>query len=230
MTTKAKTRSSLKIIKKTTVVTTPQNQTLSNSISLLTALKNKKFIGMIAVIVILVILAFAVKSVFIAATVNGEPITRLSVVSTLEKQGGKTVLDSLITKTLILQEAKKENISITQSDIDAQIKKITASLKTQGMTLDQALTAKGLTKADLNDELKIELSIDKMVGTDIPVTAKEIDDFVATQKSQMPEGTTDAQFRAQETIQLKQQKLQIKTNEFIKNLQDKAKITHFVSY
>jgi hypothetical protein len=194
-------------------------------------LKHKKLAGGIGIaIVAIVLLAVLFKSVFIAAIVNGEPISRLSVVTALEEQGGKTILDNLITKKLILQEAKKRNVSITQNDIDSETKKITANLQAQGSTLDQALASQGMTSADLNDQLKVQIALDKMVGTDIAVTEKEIDDFVAANKSQMTPGITEAQFREQAIQQLKQQKLQTKTQEFIKSLQNKAKIFRFVSY
>ena len=194
-------------------------------------LKHKKIVGGIGVVVILIVLLTVLfKSVFIAAIVNGEPIARLSVISALEKQAGKTTLSSLITKTLILQEAKKRNVSVTQSDIDSEIKKITTNLQIQGSTLDQALASQGMTKSDLNDELKVQVALNKMVGTDITITEKEINDFVTANKSQMTPGITEAQFREQAIQQLRQQKFQAKTQDFIKNLQDKAKIIHFVSY
>ena len=87
-----------------------------------------------------------------------------------------------------------------------------------------------MTKADLNDEVEVQVAVEKMAGTDVTVTAKEIDDFVAANKSQMTEGTTDAQFRDEATAQLKQQKLQTKTQDFINSLQSKAKVLRFVSY
>lgn len=223
---KAKTKPAGKIISKPPTKFNPLN-----NLSQLIVIKNKKVTAVIILAIVLVVaLLFVLKSVFIAAMVNGEPVSRLSVVKALEKQGGKTTLDSLITKKLILQEAKKRNLAVTQNDIDLEIKKITANLQTQGSTLDQALASQGMTKSALNDEIRIQVAINKMVGTDVLVTEKEIDDFVAANKAQMAEGTTQAQFRQQATQQLKQQKLQAKTQDFIKSLQDKAKVIHFVSY
>ena len=140
------------------------------------------------------------------------------------------MLDSLITKTLILQEEKKRNITVAQSDIDAEIKKITANLQTQGSTLDQALASQGMTKAELNDEVGIQVAVNKMVGSNVTVTSQEVDAFVVANKSQMTAGTTDDQFREIATAQLKQQKLQTKTTDFINSLQSKAKVLRFVSY
>ncbi len=194
-------------------------------------LKNRKTV-LFAVIIITGVLAllFTFKGLFIAAIVNGEPISRISIVKTLEKQGGKAVLDSLVTKKLISQEVKKGNITISQSDIDQEINKITESLKAQGTTIDQALTAQGMTRTQLNDEIKLQLSIQKMVGKDVEVSDKEIDEFITANKAQFPEGTKEEEIKKQSTERIKQQKLQQKTQEFLKNLQDKAKVTNFVQY
>lgn len=230
----AKAKTTSKVTRKSSSVSTSKSGSLpinTKNFDLSIVFKNKKISGVIAIaIVVVVLLAILFKSVFVAALVNGEPITRLSVVAALEKQGGKTMLDGLITKKLILQEAAKRNISVTQNDIDAEIKKITANIQAQGSTLDQALAAQGMTKSDLNDEIKIQIAVNKMVGTEVTLTAKEIDDFVAANKSQMAPGVTEVQFREQATARLKQQKLQTKTQEFLKNLQDKAKILRLVSY
>ncbi|MEK7573885.1 MAG: SurA N-terminal domain-containing protein [Patescibacteria group bacterium] len=202
-----------------------------NKINQFSLLKNRKTVlGAVIIIAGLLALIFIFKGLFIASLVNGEPISRLSIIKTLEKQGGKATLDSLVTKKIIAQEVKKRNITISQSDIDGEINKITESLKAQGTTIDQALTVQGMTRVQLNDEIKLQLSVQKMVGKDVEVSDKEIDEFIKANKAQFPEGTSEEQIKTQSTERIKQQKLQQKTQEFIKNLQDKAKITNFVQY
>ncbi len=192
--------------------------------------KNKKVFAVGIVFILIILFAFLFRSFFVAAIVNGEPITRLSVVKALEKQGGKTTLDNLITKKIILQEAKKRNVTVTKNDINAEIKKIEENVKSQGSTLDEALKTQGMTRTQLNDEIKIQLSIQKMVDKDIKVTDKEVDEFITTNKAQFPEATTEEQMKKQATAQLKQQKQQEKTQAFLADLQKKAKILHIVAY
>lgn len=193
--------------------------------------QNRKVV-FFAVMIIAGILAllFIFKGLFIASMVNGEPISRLSVVKALEKQGGKATLEDLVTKKIITQEARKRNITIPQSDIDQEIKKIEESLKTQGTTLDQVMATRGMTKTELNDQIKLQLSLQEMVGKDVQISDKELNDFITANKTRFPEGTPEDQIKKQATEQIKQQKLQQKTQEFIKNLQDKAKINYFVQY
>ncbi len=69
---------------------------------------SRNHIFILAGVIIAAALLYYFRSAFVAATVNGQPISRLSLVRELEKQGGKQAMDSLITKTLIDQEAKKK--------------------------------------------------------------------------------------------------------------------------
>lgn len=193
--------------------------------------KNKKVLAFLVLAFILVlVLIYFFKGLFIASIVNGEPISRISVIRALEKQAGRETLDRLITKKLIFQEAKKRNVIVTRNDIDTEIKKIEENVKTQGSTLDQALAAQGMTRNQLNEEIKIQLSIQKMVYENVKLTDKEINEFIEKNKDQFPENTTEQQMKTEAANQLKQQKQQEETQKFIQDLQKRAKIIQFVQY
>lgn len=172
---------------------------------------------------------------FIAATANGQLISRLSVIKTLEKQGGKATLDTIILKVLINQEAKKRKINISESEMNAEIAKIESNVTSQGTTLEALLLQQGMTKKDLTEEIKVQLLVTKMAGSDISVTDKEIDEYIASQKEQFSlSSTTDetapeiTKEQAKEAI--KQQKLQEKIQTFVADLKAKAKINYFIKY
>ena len=112
-------------------------------------------------IVLLVLLAVLFRNLFVAAMVNNHPISRLAVISELEKQGGKQTLESLITKSLIVQEADKRHIEISQKDIDGEIKKIQNNLASQGQTLEQVLQLQNMTKDQLVEQIKLQKIIEK---------------------------------------------------------------------
>ncbi|TXG76475.1 hypothetical protein E6Q11_04395 [Candidatus Dojkabacteria bacterium] len=230
----AKSKKTIKKSTKTPAVTTESRvETKSTSpSSRLTSRNRKLIIVSAAVIFILVALALYYKSAFVAATVNGQPITRIAVVKQLESQSGKQTLDALVTQTLILQEAKKRNINITQKDVDAELAKITKNVEAQGSTLDQALAAQGMTKNQLMEQIKIQIALDKMVGNNFKATKTEIDDFVKQSQAQLPEGstTTAAELETQAKSQIAQQKKQEAMQTLIAKLQKEAKIRTFVSY
>lgn len=225
-----------KTSKKTASKSTASKKSLSESSTVepqkeKISVKNGKVIALAAVIIVLIVLVlYLFKGVFVAATVNGEPITRIAVVKALEKQSGTMVLENMITKKLILQEAKNRNINVSQADIDAEIKKISDSLKKQGTTLEKAMEAQGMAKAELNDEIKVQIALRKMTESDIKVSDKEIQDFITANESQFAEGSTDAQKKVLALSQLKQQKASEKSQQLITDLQKKAKIMHFAGY
>ena len=186
----------------------------------------------IIVLVIAVLLAFVMyQKYLIAATVNGTTISRLTVISELEKQGGKKALDTIITQELILAQAKKENISISQSEIDKELKTIEAGITAQGGTLDEALAQQGMTKNDLLKDVKIQAMVQKLVKADkITISDKEVDDYMKANKDQFPTNSKTKPDTIKIKESLKQQKLQAVIQKFITDLHSKAKITYFGMY
>ena len=189
---------------------------------------SKKLLIIVLFLVLILGLVYFSRRYLIAATVNGKSINRLAVLQKLEKQGGKKILETMITQALIRQEAEKRKITISQKDIDAEMKKIEANVTSQGSTLDQALQTQGMTKNDLIEEIKIQLMLQKMAGNDIKISDKEIADFISANKNQ--QGFDKEIPKEQAIAQLKQQKLQQKIQTFITDLKAKAKINYFVSY
>lgn len=181
-------------------------------------------------VVAVAILLYVFRGLFIAAMVNGQPVTRLAVINQLEKQNGKQALSNLVVQDLIAQEASRRHISVSQADIDSQIKKIEDSLKGQGVTLDDALAARGLTKQDLTSQIKLQTLLTKMVGTTVKVTDDDVQAYIDKNQDSLPKDMSDDDIKKQVRSQLEQQQLQDKTQAFVADLQKKAKINYFVSY
>lgn len=181
-------------------------------------------------VLVLLGLLYLLRSVFVAAMVNGQPITRLSVVRDLEKQSGKQALDTIITKTLITQEAKKEHVTVSQSEIDAEMKKIEDNVKQQGQTLDQVLASQGMDRSGLEDQIRVQKEIEKMLGKNITVTDKEVNDYIAKNKDALGSDPTSQSTKDSVKQQLTQQKLSDKFQTWIQDLKKKAHIDYFVKY
>lgn len=193
-----------------------------------TYVKNPRFwVGVVVIVVAVLVVVF--KGLFVAAVVNGQPISRLAVISQVEKQNGKQALDNLVVESLVMQEAQKRHITVTQSDMDGQIKKIEDQLKGQGVTLDDALSARGLSRADLTDQLKVQEMLNKMV-TAPKVTDADIQSYIDKNQDSLPKDLSDADLKSQVKSQLEQQQLQNNIQSFVANLQKNAKISYFVDY
>ena len=114
----------------------------------------------------------------VLATVNGEEITRNELYDAMFTNGGKEILERLITNRLILQEAKKLKISVSEEDIDTEIGKV---IKENFYGAEdyfyQALEQYGITEDALRDDLKIELLLRKIVRDQITVTEEDTREY-----------------------------------------------------
>ncbi len=191
-------------------------------------ISKKHFVVLILIIIFGLLYYF--KGLFIAATVNGQPITRFSVISELEKKSGKQTLDSLVTKTLILQEANKRKITVSEKEVQDEMKKIEKNIETQGQKLDQLLKTQGLTKADLEEQIKLQKIVEKMFSKEITVSESEINQFVEANKQSIPSGADSAKVRQAAIEQIKQQKLNEKVQALVGQLKREAKINYFTTY
>lgn len=181
-------------------------------------------------VITLILAIYLLRGIFIAATVNGQPISRIAVIRELERQGGKQALNSIVTKNLILQEAKKQNVTVNQEEIDKELKRIEDNIKRQGQTLDQALMLQGMTRESLQGQIRLQKMIEKIVGKDIKVTEKAIDEYIAKNQESIPQEQDPKVVRKQVKEQLRQQKLNEKVNTWITSLRKNAKISSFVPY
>lgn len=189
----------------------------------------RKYLVPVVLVLVIIGLLYLFRGMYLAAAVNGQPIGRMTVIKELEKQSGKQALENIVTKTLVMQDAKKKNITINDKDIDAQIKKIETNVKAQGMSLDQLLQAQGMKKADMREQVKLQLTAQKLSGQ-VTVTNKEIDDYIATNKEQLQQNPDQEVSKTQIKDQLTQQKQQQKTQEYISKLRKGAKVTYFTTY
>lgn len=214
--------------------TTPENNSAPQESKSYVNVKFKKpkplhiAIG-VAVILIIVALFFA-KGIFVAATVNGSPISRWSVVKQLEKEGGKQALESIIDKKLIENELTKQKITVTQEEIDGEIKKIEAQVTAQGGTLEMALTQQGLTEEKLREQITIQKKLEKLLADKVAVTDAEIDAYIKDSKTALPKDVKMEDFRKQVGEQLKQQKFQSEAQQWVSDLTTNAKIKYYVNY
>ncbi len=194
--------------------------------------KKKMYVFGLIFLLVLGLIYFLVRFLLVAS-VNGQLVDRLTIIKDLEKQGGKKVLDTVILKTLINQEAKKRKLTVSQKELDAELQKIETNVTSQGTTLNALLAQQGMTKNDLISEVKLQLLITKMVGSNVSVTQKEIDTYLESQKNQTSTdlgSTTLGLDRVKAESVLRQQKIQVKIQAFIADLKAKAKINYFVKY
>ncbi|RRJ61606.1 peptidylprolyl isomerase [Paenibacillus oralis] len=136
----------------------------------------------VLLIVVLIKPPFATKKAEAVATVNGVEITKDQLYNELVTQGGEQVLSSLIDRQLINQEAKKQNITITDADIDAEIKDTYIAQFGSEEALNQALVQSGMTMEDLRNQLVTTLELTKLLEPQVKVTDDQVKEMFETYK------------------------------------------------
>lgn len=194
------------------------------------AIKLKKSYIIIGLgVIALGILIYLVRGFVVVATVNGQPITRLEVVRQLEKQNGKQVLDGMIVKALVLQEANKKRVTVSDKDISDEVKRVEDLLVKSGQKLDQALAMRGLSQAEWKEQIKLQKLAEKIVG-DTAVSDKEVADYIAQNKEALGTDTPEDQLKKDVQEQLKSQKLSEKIQTWLESLKTSAKINYLIKY
>jgi parvulin-like peptidyl-prolyl isomerase len=181
-------------------------------------------------ILLLAVLAFIGKSLVIAATVNGSPISRLSVVRALEKQSGKAALESIIQKKLIETELNKQNVTVAQGEVDAEIRMIEQEVSGQGGTLKAALEAQGVTEEVLREQITIQKKLEKLLSDKVQVSDADVEALKKQNDLKPAEGQKEEDFNKGLKEQLKRQKFQEEAGKWVENLTKSAKVNYYVSY
>lgn len=195
-----------------------------------TSRTTKTFAGVLSVFVILLGGLYYFKGVFVAATVNGNPISRLSIVQELEKKAGKNILDTMITKKLIENEVRKQGIVVLSEDIDTEIKNVEVQITAQGGTLEQALSQQGMTITDLREQIMINKELEQVLGDKIAVSDEEINQYLSENKVSPTKGVSSDDLKNQTREQLKGQKFNKEAAQLIDDLRAKAVINYYTQY
>jgi len=190
--------------------------------------KNKKMI-IIHGSILAIVLAFGIVGYirfWNVATVNGKGISRVSYIKTLEQQGGSQILSSMIDENLILNEGIKNNVNVDQKTIDEEIAKIEEQLKAQNQTLDAALLSSGMTKADLDKQIKIKKIEAALSTTKVEITQAQIDEFLKTNKALLPTDKTKTELETLAKEQITLEVNQTAATTWLANLKQNAKIVY----
>lgn len=162
----------------------------------------------------------------VVAKVNGEVITRAEYTQELEKTAGKQVLEGLTTKKIIQQQAEEKNITVSEEEINAEIKKIEDQLKSQGQTLDQILAFQGLTRDGLREQIVIQKTVEKLVGN-VEVATQEIEAYIEQNQELAGEDTDLETLRQRASEDVKQQKTDQQIQQLIQQLRQNAQVEFY---
>jgi len=107
------------------------------------------------------------------------------------------------------------------------LKNLEATLKEQGQDLDKLLEAQGMDREEIKEQIRMQKTVEAIVGQDIEVSDEEIDVYIEENKSFLPEDQDIEEIKPTVREQLKQQKMSERIGEWLDSLREKAKINYF---
>lgn len=107
------------------------------------------------------------------ASVNGTDITKEQLYDKLLEAGGESTLQGLITTNLVDQEAEKAKVTVTDADIEAEIKDLTAQFGGEE-ALNAALAQSSMTLDDLKKQMPLQIKVRKILEPQIKITDEDI--------------------------------------------------------
>ncbi len=169
------------------------------------------------------------KQIFVAR-VNGRPVYRWELVRELEKNYGSQVLDSLVVQKLVYQEAAKQGVAVSSEEINEEIENLEKTAEAQGANLDQVLGMYGVNRSGLEETLRYQLLVTKLVDADVSVSDEEIDKYWEENQDQFMEGTKKEDIVETLRESLSRQKTDQKISEWLQNLQESAEIKQYLTF
>mgnify|MGYP001271242701 CR=1 FL=1 len=122
----------------------------------------------------------------VVARVGKEKITKEDLYKFMVEQNGQQALDYMISEKIVEMEAKAQNIVVQDSEIDAEIEK--AAEQYGGVeAFEQTLTAYGYSMAEIRNDVKKSLIIEKLLKPSIEVTEEEMKAYFEENKDDFGE-------------------------------------------
>jgi len=227
MAARAKTKKTTRKTTRREVFVTRTNDVVAVNESIIRRVSGAKYIVLFIIILAVALVAFRYRRLLIAATVNGEAITRISVIKELERQGGSQALEALVAEALVYQEAGKQNVRV---EIDGEVKRIEETVLAQGQKLDDLLSFQGLTREDFTRRLRVQLLSEKLLGDKLKVTQEEIDQYIKDNKDTFDPALSEDRLKQQVEEFLRQGKFNTDFTPWLDTLKASAKIEYLVKY
>jgi parvulin-like peptidyl-prolyl isomerase len=182
--------------------------------------------ALVVVIVGLAAIFMSNKGLLVAAMVNGRPIFRWQLNKAMASRFGAQTLDGMISQMLIDEEAKKAGITVAAADIAKKESDLVASLG-GSVSLDDVLKYQGMTKTDFEDQLRLQLTVEKLLGKDITVTDADVNTYIASNQATLT-ATSEAGIRDEAKQAIFSEQINAKLQTWFSELKTKAKILRFL--
>lgn len=120
----------------------------------------------------------------VVARVGDETITKDELYDELVKANGQAALDSLITKKIVDLEVEKQDVNVTEEEIQSELDKIMEQYGGEE-AFNQALASYGYSEDDIKSDIKTTLNINKLLEAEITITEEEMKSYFEENKESL---------------------------------------------
>lgn len=194
----------------------------------------KKYLYAVVGVLVVVALLFAASRLWVVAWVDNKPITKFELFSLMEKRDEGKTAEELIVQKLLKSEGQKQKQTVTDSEIEAEIKKVEEQ---QGgaAQLDQILQVNRTSRADFRKLVELQLIKQKLFGSGVNITDEEVTKYIDDNKASLPpavlenpESSEAAKLRESAKEQLKQMKVQENFNKWLEEALRSSRVIRMV--
>ena len=192
---------------------------------------SKKYLYAVAVVLAVVGILFAGSRLWVVAWVDNKPITKFQLYSLLEKRDQGKTSEELIVQTLLKSEGDKQKASVSEAEIEAEIKKVEEQ---QGgaAQLDQILQMNQTSREDFRKLVELQLIKQKLFGKDVSITEEDVAKYLEENKDSLPpeilinpESSEAAKLRESAKEQLKQMKINENFNKWLEETMASSRVS-----
>ncbi len=187
---------------------------------------SKRTLIIAALVILFVALLATNKGLVLAAIVNGKPVFSWQLTQTLKTRFGEQTLEGMIGEMLVANEAAKQGVTVTPAELEAKRSEVVASLGGETQ-FEDLLTFQGMTREDFENQIRLQLLVQKLLGKDIEVTEEEVDVYVRDNRETLT-ATDPAQLRVEARSVILDQKVSEKIQPWFLELKENAKIMRFL--
>ena len=143
----------------------------------------------------------------VLAVINGEQITRHTLAEECLRRYGKTVLENIVNKILVLNECQRRGIVITERDINDEILNHAKAVGLSGEKYMETICSRRNIAPDQykNDIVWMQLALRRLAQGQIEVTPREIDEQIEFEygpKVQVREIVSDTREEAEQLLKM----------------------------
>jgi foldase protein PrsA len=146
-------------------------------------LKERGYILLIFILALAIVLTVSILSSNkeVVASVGGNSINKEDLYDVMVKQYGSSALEVLIINKIVELEVGKENITVTNEEIEEELGLLIESYGGEDL-FTSALESNGMTMTEVKDEVKTYLQTNKLLEPRITITEEELETYFEENK------------------------------------------------